>query len=50
MAIGEPRYGVDPYLEWVNREGMMSSSGPMPNGMGLPHGRGSPAGIRLRRR
>ena len=22
MAIGEPRYGVDPYLEWVNREGV----------------------------
>ena len=22
MATGEPRYGVDPYLEWVNREGI----------------------------
>ena len=22
MATGEPRYGVDPYLEWVNREGV----------------------------
>ncbi|MEK9554691.1 MAG: hypothetical protein VW313_02605, partial [Gammaproteobacteria bacterium] len=22
MAIGEPRYGVDPYLEWVNSEGV----------------------------
>ena len=22
MNVGEPRYGVDPYLEWVNAEGI----------------------------
>ena len=22
MAVGEARYGIDPYLEWVNQEGV----------------------------